>query len=260
MGTFLFSEIVFGPVRSRRLGVSLGINLLPLRRKLCNFDCIYCECGWNRPACEVAEKLPSRSAVREALEKRLAQMQQEGEKPDVITYAGNGEPTIHPEFAGIIDDSITLRDRFFPEARIAVLSNSTTVTRPAVKEALLKVDMNILKLDSAFDDTIAALNQPNGSANAQKLIRDLASFEGRLIIQTLFVRGSFRGKTVDNTTPREIEAWLEALRQIRPREVMIYTISRDIPDGSELVAIPKNELRRIASLVGELGISTLVSA
>jgi wyosine [tRNA(Phe)-imidazoG37] synthetase (radical SAM superfamily) len=209
MGTFLFDKIIFGPVKSRRLGVSLGINLLPNRKKVCNFNCIYCECGWSQPVESEGGYLPSRNEVYEALASRLQEMKVKNQKPDVITFAGNGEPTLHPDFSGIIDDSIKLRNNFFPEAKIAVLSNSTTIANTKVKEALLKVDMNILKLDSAFDLTVSIHNQPRVNIKVEELIENLRKFNGRLIIQTLFLRGTFNGKTIDNTTPEEINAWLE---------------------------------------------------
>ncbi len=260
MGTFLFDEIIFGPVTSRRLGVSLGINLLPTKRKICNFNCIYCECGWTRNSDKTAASLPQRREVYEALERKLSGMKEAGEKPDVITYAGNGEPTLHPEFPAIIDDSIALRDKYFPDARIAVLSNATTITDPLVKAALLKVDLNILKLDSAFDATIRIHNQPSVKINVDELISALAAFKGQLIIQTLFLRGTYKTRAIDNTTPRELNAWLEALKKIKPSEVMIYTISRDTPpEGGRLNKVPARELREIASMVEKLGIKTQVS-
>jgi wyosine [tRNA(Phe)-imidazoG37] synthetase (radical SAM superfamily) len=259
MSTFLFDEIIFGPVRSRRLGVSLGINLLPVEKKICNFDCIYCECGWTDDRQKASGGLPRRKEVFNALEKKLSQMKAEGTAPDVLTYAGNGEPTLHPEFPGIIDDSIVLRNRFFPGARIAVLSNSTTIRNPSIRAALLKVDQNILKLDSAFDSTIKIHNQPRLSISAAELINDLASFNGHVIIQTLFLRGRHGTNAIDNTTPEEINAWLAALEKIKPSEVMIYTISRDTPEGAELEKIPAAELMRIAQLVEKMGIKTQVS-
>jgi len=188
-------------------------------------------------------------------------MKASDQKPDVITYAGNGEPTLHPDFPGIIDDSIILRNKYFPEARIAVLSNSTTITDQKVKAALLKVDMNILKLDSAFDSTVCIHNQPASNINVKDLISNLAGFEGKLIIQTLFLRGVYNGKAIDNTTPEELNAWLKAIEKIQPSEVMIYTISRDTPpEGGELNKVPVRELREIASLVEKLGIKTQVSS
>jgi len=259
MSTFLFDRIVFGPVKSRRLGVSLGINLLPTTRKVCNFNCIYCECGWTQSKGISGENLPSRKEVYEALDHKLAEMKKDQKSPDVITYAGNGEPTLHPEFPGIIDDSILLRNKYFPHAKIAVLSNSTAIKKPAVRKALLKVDQNILKLDSAFDLTVNLHNQPRVNIKVKDLVRDLQLFKGRLIIQTLFVRGSFNGKRIDNTTPEEIDAWINTLIKIRPSEVMIYTISRDTPEGGQLEKVPLAELNRIAAIVNELGIETQVS-
>jgi wyosine [tRNA(Phe)-imidazoG37] synthetase (radical SAM superfamily) len=259
MSTFLFDKIIFGPVKSRRLGVSLGINLLPGRKKVCNFNCIYCECGWSQPVESEGGYLPRRAEVYEALAARLQEMKVKNQKPDVITFAGNGEPTLHPDFHGIIDDTIKIRNRFFPLAKIAVLSNSTTITSPSVKDALLKVDMNILKLDSAFDLTIKIHNQPRVNVKVDELIENLKKFNGKLIIQTLFLKGSFEGKSIDNTTSEEIEAWLEAINRIKPSEVMIYTISRDTPEGGSLSRVPVGELRKIALKVEKLGIPTQVS-
>lgn len=258
MATFLFDKIVFGPVRSRRLGVSLGINLLPTEKKICNFNCIYCECGWTGEG-EAEGILPGREEVYDALHRKLQQMKAAGQEPDVITFAGNGEPTLHPLFPGIIDDSIELRDSFFPAAEIAVLSNSTNIRKKGVKEALMKVDRNILKLDSASGSTIMVHNQPSVKVDAEQLIDDLASFNGRVIIQTLFLRGYYKGLRIDNTTGGELEAWIGALKRIKPGEVMIYTISRDTPHGADLEKVPLKELHEIAARVEELGIRTQVS-
>jgi wyosine [tRNA(Phe)-imidazoG37] synthetase (radical SAM superfamily) len=226
MATFLFDEIIFGPVKSRRLGISLGINLLPTDMKLCNFNCIYCECGWTRKSDKSPGILPAREEVFEALDRKLSEMKALNQKPDVITYAGNGEPTLHPDFPGIIDDSIILRDKYFPEARIAVLSNATTIRNQRVKAALLKVDQNILKLDSAFDATICIHNQPSSGIEAEELISSLAGFNGKLIIQTLFLRGIYNEQLIDNTTPEEVNAWLRALDKIRPSGDDLYNIER----------------------------------
>jgi wyosine [tRNA(Phe)-imidazoG37] synthetase (radical SAM superfamily) len=259
MATFLFDEIIFGPVRSRRLGVSLGINLLPTKRKICNFNCIYCECGWTRDIEKAVSHLPGREEVYNALDSKLSELIKKNIIPDVITYAGNGEPTLHPDFPGIIDDSIILRDKYFKKTRIAVLSNATTISNPLIKNALLKVDQNILKLDSAFDSTIKIHNQPRVNVNVEELINNLIGFDGKLIIQTLFLRGIHNGKVVDNTTRIEIREWLKALERIKPSEVMIYTISRDTPEGARLKKVPLNELKEIAALVESIGIRTQVS-
>jgi len=259
MGTFLFDSIIFGPVKSRRLGVSLGVNLLPGKKKVCNFNCIYCECGWSQPVESDGGYLPTRSEVSESLASRLQEMKINNQEPDVITFAGNGEPTLHPDFPGIIDDCITLRNKFFPEAKIAVLSNSTMITNQSVKAALLKVDMNILKLDSAFDLTVSIHNQPRVNIKVDELIENLKQFNGKLIIQTLFLKGSINNKAIDNTTREEIDAWLEALKKIKPSEVMIYTISRDTPEGGTLTKVPVEKLRQIALEVEKLGIQTQIS-
>ncbi|MBE0674145.1 MAG: radical SAM protein [Bacteroidales bacterium] len=258
MATFLFDKIIFGPVKSRRLGVSLGVNLLPADRKVCNFNCIYCECGWTREE-HLKSPLPSRDDVRRELALKLQEMKASGTPPDVITFAGNGEPTIHPDFPGIIDDTIALRDELCPGASVAVLSNATMINRPEIRDALLKTDRNILKLDSAFDETVQLHNQPGGNYSVAETINQLRLFRGDVTIQTLFLRGEYKGSVIDNTTPRELEAWLGVIASIAPREVMIYTIHRDTPLGGNLKKVPVAELEAIAARVRELGIKTQVS-
>jgi len=257
MATFLFDSIVFGPVRSRRLGASLGINLLPINSKICSFDCIYCECGWTDK--KEKGRLPQRTEVKKYLEEKLQEMQRKDDPLDVITYAGNGEPTLHPEFAEIIDDSIELRNKYFPWAKIAVLSNSTMLHKPKVIDALCKVDQNILKLDSAFDSTIKILNQPRVKFSVEELVKNLKSFKGNLIIQTLFLRGVFEGTMIDNTTKIEVDSWIALIKAIKPKEVMVYTIARDTP-ASGLEKISLKDLKAIAARVEELGIPVQVSA
>lgn len=259
MATFLFDKIVFGPVYSRRLGVSLGVNLLPRNRKICNFNCIYCECGNTHGSLSGDDTMPGRSEVREALFLSLEEMAAHGQEPDVITFAGNGEPTLHPEFQGIIDDTIEVRNIFFPDAEIAVLSNSTTLDNPGVRDALMKIEKNILKLDSAIDETIRLHNRPGSAITAESIINNLTLFNGNLIIQTMFIRGVYNNIHVDNTTEVELEAWLDALERIGPAEVQIYTVSRDVPEGNEIEKVPVDELESIAARVKELGIATQVS-
>ena len=200
MPTFLFDKIIFGPVKSRRLGVSLGINLLPTNVKVCSFDCIYCECGRNPKKYEEKAVLPSRIEVQQKLKEKLVEMVAENLLPDVITFAGNGEPTLHPEFAGIIDDTIELRNQLSPKTRIAVLSNATMIHKNEVFQALLKVEDNIQKLDSAFEETIKLLDCPNKNFSLTKTVDQLAAFQGKVIIQTLFVQGNYNEQIVDNTT------------------------------------------------------------
>lgn len=259
MPTFLFDKTIFGPVISRRLGVSLGINLLPNDLKLCSFDCIYCECGWNPQKRDKKAVLPSRYEVSRLLREELLKMNGELLVPDVITFAGNGEPTLHPDFAGIIDDTIEIRNELCPKARIAVLSNSTMLHKPVVVKALDKIDDNILKLDSGILETIMILDQPVGKFDLQKMVSNLKQFNGRQIIQTMFIRGSYNGKIIDNTTETEIKAWKELLNEIRPKSVMIYTFARDTPSDN-LHKIPLVELEEIAeSVKRELGLEVQVS-
>ncbi len=255
----LFGQIIFGPVRSRRLGTSLGVNLLPADAKICSYDCVYCECGFNTRMRKAP--IPTRDEVREALEACLQQMARDGERPDTITFAGNGEPTLHNSFAGIVDDTIMLRDRYFPEAKISVLSNATRIDRPDVFEALMKVDNNILKLDSAVDRTFRALNRPTGGSetiDVAWLKTHLKRFGGKLIIQTLFLRGEFQGETFDNTTSEEVTAWLEALREIRPGHVMIYSLDRATPVKS-LERIGREILEQIAEQARKQGFDVSVA-
>jgi wyosine [tRNA(Phe)-imidazoG37] synthetase (radical SAM superfamily) len=248
MSTFLFDKTVFGPVKSRRLGVSLGINLLPNDQKLCTFDCIYCECGWNPNSKGKKPILPSAEEVYSKLEEKLKAMADEGELPDVITFAGNGEPTMHPQFLQIVDNTISLRNRYAPLARVAVLSNSTMLHKANVVEALNKVDDNILKLDSGIPNTVELLNAPAFPVNLNDLTKQLQQFKGNLTIQTMFVKGEYKGVKVDNTTPEEIEAWMGILKSVAPKRLMIYTIER-VTAADGLTKVAKHELDRIAELV-----------
>ncbi|WP_455672600.1 radical SAM protein [Phocaeicola sp.] len=257
MSTVIFPSPIFGPVHSRRLGVSLGINLLPEDGKFCTFDCIYCECGFNKDH-RPHKKLPTREEVRQALETRLLDMQQNGPKPDVLTFAGNGEPTAHPHFAEIIEDTLALRDKYFPQAKVSVLSNSTLIHRPGVFAALNKIDNNILKLDTVSADYINEVDRPTGHYNVQEIIEGMKAFKGNLIIQTMFMKGEYLGKNVDNTTDEYVLPWLEAVKEIAPRQVMIYTIDRETPDH-DLLKATHEELDRIVAMVEAAGIPASAS-
>ena len=238
MSTVIYPSPIFGPVHSRRLGISLGINLMPADGKVCTFDCIYCECGFNadhRPRL----KRPTREEVAAALERKLNEMQADGQLPDVLTFAGNGEPTAHPQFAGIIDDTIRLRNRYCPEAKVSVLSNATMAMRPDVHAALERVDNNILKLDTVSKEYIDKVNRPTyPTYDVQEIIETIRSFNGNAIVQTMFMRGTMDGKSVDNTGEEYVGPWLEAIKHIRPKKVMIYTIDRETPDHELLKASP----------------------
>ncbi|MBM6992950.1 MAG: radical SAM protein [Prevotella sp.] len=254
MSTIIFPSPIYGPVHSRRLGLSLGINLLPGDGKICNFDCLYCEIGFNRDGF-TRTKHPSREVVAEALERQLMKMHQEGEHPDVLTFAGNGEPTSHPHFPEIIDDTIRLRDKWCPQAKISVLSNATFISRPAIREALMRVDNNILKLDTVSNDYIHRVDRPaQPSYNVEKIIANMKLFKGRLIIQTMFMKGD----GTDNTHDDFVNPWLEVVKDINPQSVMIYTIDRETPDQNLQKATPE-ELNRIRDRVIAAGISCTAS-
>jgi wyosine [tRNA(Phe)-imidazoG37] synthetase (radical SAM superfamily) len=259
MSTFLFDEIIFGPVRSRRLGASLGINLLPANAKWCSFNCIYCECGWTEKRSFEKTGYPLRKEIKMALANRLELMKNQNSDLDVITFAGNGEPTLHPEFHGIIDDTIELRDKFFPGVDIAVLSNSTMIHLKEVREALMKIEQNILKLDSAIEKTFRLLNQPVKDFNFEKMLEHLMMFKGRFILQTMFVKGSFQGQLFDNTTKQELQSWAEIVKRFFPSKVMIYTIARDTP-ASDVQKISLSKLNEIAAMIERAGIPVQVSA
>ncbi|MGN1263642.1 MAG: radical SAM protein [Prevotella sp.] len=230
MSTVIYPSPIFGPVHSRRLGVSLGINLLPADGKVCTFNCIYCECGFNGDH-HPTKRMPSRQEVTAALEEKLSEMAAHGPRPDVLTFAGNGEPTCHPDFAAIIDDTIRLRDKYFPEARISVLSNSTQIHKEDVHNALMRIDNNILKLDTVSPDYINKVDRPTGRYDVQQIIERLKAFNGHVIIQTMFMKGvSAEGFNVDNTGEEFVAPWLEAVKDIAPQRVMIYTIDRETPD------------------------------
>lgn len=257
MPTVIYPSPIFGPVRSRRLGISLGINLLPDDGKVCTFDCIYCECGLN--ATHRSHKpLPTREEVATALEKKLKEMQSEGITPDVLTFAGNGEPTIHPHFAEIITDTIALRNRFCPNAKVSVLTNATLITRDKVFEALKLVDNNILKLDTICTEYIHNIDRPVGNYDLEAIIRKMKAFNGKAVIQTMFMKGTANGIDVNNTGDEYVLPWIATVKEIAPREVMIYTIDRETPtEGLEKAS--HEELDRIVNLLQEEGIKASAS-
>lgn len=247
MQTVLFHETIFGPIHSRRLGSSLGVNLTPIDGKVCSFDCLYCEAGYNAQGTGKSG-MPRREDVARLLEARLQQLIKDGTPLDVITFSGNGEPTLHPDFAVVIDDTIALRDKYFPNVKISVLTNSTRIGRQDVAAALRRVDNNILKLDSAIGETVRILDRPVGTYNVDEVISLLAGFGKQAIIQTMITRGTHSGVTVDNSTDAEIDALIEAYRRISPGSVMIYTIDRPTPERS-LTRVSREELDRIADRI-----------
>lgn len=257
MSTIIYPSPIFGPVHSRRLGISLGVNLMPGDGKICTFDCIYCECGFNKDF-RPKEKRPSREAVRIKLEEKLKDMSAKNELPDVITFAGNGEPTAHPDFKLIIEDTLILRDKYCPEAKVSVLSNSTQLNKKEVFDALMKVDNNILKLDTVSLDFIKTVDRPSGHYDLDEIIERMKAFNGHVMIQTMFLKGSFDGKNVDNTSDDFVNPWIKVVKEIAPEKVMIYTIDRETPDRYLLKA-SHEELDRIAALLRAEGLEFSVS-
>ena len=250
----LFGEIAYGPIHSRRLGTSLGVELMPLAHKLCTFNCVYCECGWNVPVSH--PQLPTREEVKAALETKL----QEGLDLDVITFSGNGEPTLHPEFLGIIEDTIALRDRYCPKAKVSVLSNSTQLGRPEVVQALRLCDNRILKLDAGTDTMMRRIDLPvNKDLTVAQIMSWLQLFDGDFTLQTCFLRGEHNGEIIDNTTPEELEAWYQAVDTLRPKQIMIYVIDRKTPE-EHLMKIAREEMETIAAPLIAKGYNVSISA
>ena len=250
----LFGEIAYGPIHSRRLGTSLGIELMPLNHKLCTFNCVYCECGWNTPVSH--PKLPTRAEVKAALEAKL----KEGLHLDVITFSGNGEPTLHPDFLGIIEDTCALRDQYCPNAKVSVLSNSTQLGRPDVVKALRLCDNRILKLDAGTDTMMRRIDLPvNEQLTVKQIIAWLQSFDGDFTLQTCFLRGAHDGEIIDNTTPEELEAWYRAVDSLHPKQIMIYVIDRKTPEEN-LQKISREEMESIAAPLRERGYDVIISA
>ena len=250
----LFDQIAYGPIHSRRLGTSLGMELMPLAHKLCTFNCVYCECGWNTPVSH--PKLPTREEVKMALEARL----KEGLDLDVITFSGNGEPTLHPDFLGIIEDTCALRDQYCPKAKVSVLSNSTQLGRPDVVQALRLCDNRILKLDAATDEMMRRIDLPvNEHLTVKQIIEWLAQFNGDFTLQTCFLRGEHAGQRIDNTTPEELEAWYKTVETLHPKQIMIYVIDRKTPEEN-LTKISREEMETIAAPLRTKGYDVIVSA
>lgn len=253
----LFESIIYGPIHSRRLGVSLGVNLMPEHHKLCTFDCVYCEIGWNSPISH--PQLPTRQEVQAALEAFLSTYDFEQSTIDVITFSGNGEPSLHPDFEGIIEDTCALRDRYCSKAKVSVLSNSTQLGRPDVVRALKKCDNRILKLDSALDETMRLIDQPtNKNLTVRQIMDWLGAFDGDFTLQTCFLRGEHKGQKIDNTSLEELTAWYQAVETLRPKQIMIYVIDRATPCQT-LEKLSREEMETIAAPLIAKGYNVLIS-
>ena len=253
----LFDKIVYGPIHSRRLGTSLGVNLLPTHAKICTFDCIYCECGWNQPIHHPT--LPTLAQVHDELEKTLKELKEQCVELDVITFSGNGEPTLHPDFLKIIQETCQLRSIYYPNAKVSVLSNATQLTREDVIEALRLCDNRILKLDSAIDTTMLRIDQPlNKDLTVERIVKSLQVFKGDFTLQTCFLQGDINGVEIDNTTPHELEAWFEVVRWLNPKQIMIYVIDRATPLQT-INKVPAQKMNAIAQRLRQEGFNVIVS-
>ena len=245
---------VFGPIKSRRLGYSLGINLLPQNGKLCDLDCIYCECGWNADGRD-DKVLPAASQVRSALEEKLAQCMLDGTRMDSITFAGDGEPTLHPDFPAIVDDVLILRDIYYPSAKVSVLSNATRLSDGKVFEALKKVDNPIMKLDAPTDELVRRVNKPNAGYSVAEVVGNLARFEGNFILQTMFLKS----RDFDSSSPEVIEGWMDIVRFLKPRQIMAYSIDRPTPQKG-LVKFSESQIRNLVRPLLDEGFNIQIKA
>ena len=251
MSTKLYNTIIVGPIHSRRLGSSLGINVLPEFGKFCSFDCIYCECGWNKDN-HNDKKLPTKEEVGEALEKRLRELDAAGTKVDSITFSGNGEPTLNPEFPEIVDITLKLRDELYPSAKVSVLTNASQVGRKEVREALMKIDNPILKIDSAIKEYVDFIDRPCSAYSLDKTIENIKLFKGNFILQTMFLRGTVDGKSIDCRNAEHCRRWIELVKELKPREIMMYTLDRDTP-AEDLQKVTPAEMAEIAKPLVDAG-------
>lgn len=254
----MFGEVVFGPVASRRLGTSLGINLLPTGSKLCNFNCVYCECGWNGRRETASPGFCRREDVSAGLRKAAVALRQKGTVIDTITFAGNGEPTMHPAFADIVKDTLQIRDLLFPASKVAVLTNATLLNRRNIVEALKSVDLRILKLDAGTEEMFAAINKPGSRRTLRWIADHLHYFNGDFIIQTMFIEGNVSGIDLNNTTSEHLSEWLRLVAELRPSQVMICSIDRATA-AEGIKKVPKEKLDEIASMVNAMGIRAMVA-
>lgn len=250
---FLWESIAFGPIFSRRLGSSLGINVSPTQEKICTFNCVYCECGWTVNTEILPEYFPPATTVLEAIEAKLKDCRAKDVAVDSITFSGNGEPTLHPEFAQIIDELLILRDTYYPKAVITCLSNSTRIYREDIREALMKIENPILKLEAGSEHLFQLIDRPTFPVTLSDIIQWLTLFGGKLIIQTLLFKGKIDGETFDNSSGEEFRLLMDHIVKINPRSVMLYSLDRETP-ASELIKLPKEELEKVADLIRSKGI------
>lgn len=251
----LLPEYVFGPVDSRRYGKSLGVNPFPLGEKICSFNCPYCECGWtNKHWVGKHDEIlwPEVDGLLHEIDDRLVRARDQGERIDAITFAGNGEPTLYPEFKALIDGTIELRTKWVPEARVIVLTNASELHRPEIREALLRADETCIKLDAISPKAVRAINKPHPSLSMENLINQMLTFPSP-VIQTMFIHGP-----ADNTGEKEIALWIDTLKRIRPARIDLYSIDRAAPDP-RVTRVSAETLQTIADRVRrEVGVPVFV--
>ncbi|HPB57084.1 MAG TPA: radical SAM protein [Bacteroidales bacterium] len=253
----LWESIAFGPIRSRRLGSSLGINLLPIVKKICSFDCVYCECGWTLDSSMDTSGFFSLEEVNQAIESKLIQCQQDNIPIDSITFSGNGEPTLHPDFPAIVDNLIRLRDQYYPDAIITCLSNSTQLYRDDVREALMKIENPVLKLDAVTEELYQMINAPVQDVKVAQIMEWLKLFNGQFVLQTLFFSGKIGGVEFDNAKEPHLSQWIDVVLMLKPRKVMLYSLDRETP-AENLTKISTKEMEKIAQVIRDKGIPTSV--
>lgn len=256
MSTILFHHIIFGPIISRRLGHSLGVNLLPANGKICTFDCIYCECGWNKDG-RNDKTIPTKEMVFQAMDEKFAELEKDGTPVDTITFSGNGEPTLHPDFPEIIDYTLKMRDKYFPKAAVSVLSNASMINKKEVRDALMKITNPILKLDSGLLKYVKLINNPQYEYSIEETVNNLRLFNGDFILQTMFLKGLVNGERVDMTLPEITKPWIDIVLDLRPREVMMYSLDRETP-AKHLEKVTVEEMQKIAVPLIENGIKVQI--
>ena len=252
MATFLFDKHVFGPVKSRRLGNSLGINLLSTHYKVCDFDCIYCECGWTHHKPD-SKKFIEKQKFIQLLETKLSQLERDKIPVDYITYAGNGEPTLHPYFLEIAKKVSELRDQYFPKCSIALLSNGSTLSKEKIKASFAYIEDVILKIDAGHQQLFQLINRPNEHLQLDDICNNMVNLQGNFIAQSMFLKGNADGVEFDNSDQKVVAKWKEKIQMLRPKYVQIYSISRDTPLES-IQPISKERLQNIAEQLENMGI------
>jgi len=254
---FLWDKIVFGPIQSRRLGNSLGINVSPTTKKICSFDCIYCECGWTLEKNIDPKDFYSVEEITEAIEKKLQECSANNTPVDSITFSGNGEPTLHLNFCQIIDNLIVLRDKYYPGTAITCLSNAAQLANKYVLSVLQKIENPVLKLDAVDESLFQLINKPTIDISVNEIIKQLQSLNGNFIMQSLFLKGMFNNQTFNNAEEPHLSLWIEVVKKLNPKQVMLYSIDRSTP-AQGLEKITAEELQKFAIMLQQFGIQAKV--